>query len=205
MPFGDGNIVNSIVTGSAQDAINNLTSIINTMGSFNATSLKASISGNLSTFMATVRTWCKGEVVDLDSTNFAILQNLANPTLWTGCGGNFSTDSWVPSNSQNSSYSTISCRSTTGQVGDSTTCTAALADTVGNQCSGCMNSASLSTIITTGANLGTALSGPGIYGVGCSTFSTSMSNVWNNYYIPKKTYYGPTDTSATGTGVLHRA
>lgn len=37
MPFGDGNIINSLVSGSAMDSLNNLTSVIDKLGSYNST------------------------------------------------------------------------------------------------------------------------------------------------------------------------
>jgi len=146
MPFSDGNIINSIATGGSLNALNNLTSVISTMGSFNNTQIQAWISGNLTTFVATVSSWCKGQISDLDTTNYNILVNLANPSYssWTSCNAPFSTDSWVPSNSPNTTISPyISCQATSGNNGNTTTCTAALANSGSNTCGGCMDSTML--------------------------------------------------------------
>jgi hypothetical protein len=37
MPFGNGNIINSIASGASMNSLNNLTTVINTMGSWNVT------------------------------------------------------------------------------------------------------------------------------------------------------------------------
>lgn len=203
MPFGNGRIVDSIASGSAMDALNNLTTVINTMGSFNNTQSQLEITGNLTVFMGTVSTWCKGDVVDLDSTNFAILQNIANPfsSSWTNCNAPFTTDSWVPSNSQNGSYTTIPCQVSNGNTGDITTCTNTLADNGGNTCGGCMDSTALETIITT-ANINTHLQSR--YGATCS-FNTPLTNIWTNYYNPKRVSLGGPNGATTPGTVLKRA
>ena len=200
MPFGNGSIIGSIASGSAMTALNSLSSVIGTMGNFNAATYKSWISGNMTNFMGTVRAWCRGQVVDLDTTNFNILKNMANPAAFSGCSGTFATDSWVPSNNQNSSYPTIPCQSSTGLTGDLTTCTNTLANNGANTCAGCYDSTMLNTLIGTGSISG-ALTGR--YG-GC-TFVGEMTNVWTTYYEAKRTILGTTDTLATGSGVLHRA
>jgi len=133
-------------------------------------------------------------VVDLDATNYNTLVTYSNASNFNGCNALFSTDSWVPSNSANTSYPDISCLATNGNTGTATTCTASLANNGANTCGGCMDSYQLETIITTGANLGTALTTR--YTAGCSTFITGMSNIWTNYYVAKATIL---------SGVLSRA
>ena len=202
MPFGNGRIIDSVASGSAMNSLNNLTSIISTMGSFNNTQLKADLGGNLTTFMNTVGTWCRGEVTDLDSTNYAILQNIANPFSadWVTCNAPFTTDSWVPSNNQNASYNPIACQVSNGNVGDTTTCTATLTNGVGT-CGGCMDTTKLSTMITTG-NILTQLNTR--YGATC-TFNAKMNNIWANFYDLRNTALGPTASAGVGSGVLRRA
>lgn len=207
MSFGDGIIMTSLVSGGARNALNNLTSLVDTFNSYNSTTYKSWITGNMTPFMNTVRTWCRGQVVDVTGSNYAILQNIANPSYssWTGCNAAFSSDSWVPSNSQNSSYSPISCQVSSGNVGDTTTCTATLTNSGGNTCAGCMNSISLSTSITTSATLNGLINTR--YG-GCTNFKTALTNIWDNYYIRQRNAYGPTATSPSASGsttVLGRA
>lgn len=95
--------------------------------------------------MSTTESWCRGDVVDLDASNYAILLNVANPwsQSWTDCNADFTVDSWVPSNSQNVLYPTVPCYATSGNVGNSSTCTALLGDSGGQTCGGCMDSSSL--------------------------------------------------------------
>ena len=145
MPFGNGRIVDSISTGSAMDSLNNLTEMISIMGSFNSTQYQNEISANLTSFMSTTESWCRGDVIDLDASNYAILLNVANPwsQSWIDCNAQFTTDSWVPSNSQNLLYPTVPCYATSGNVGNSSTCTATLGDSGGHTCGGCMDSSSL--------------------------------------------------------------
>ena len=203
MPFGHGRIIDSIASGSSMNALNNLTGVINGLGAWNNTQSQADITTSLNAFINTVGTWCRGEVVDLDSTEYSTLVNIANPNYasWTSCGAPFSSDSWVPSNSQNSSYSPIACQSSSGNVGDTTTCTATLANNGANTCGGCMDSTLLATSITT-ANINTHLNSR--YGGTCG-FNTPMTNIWTNYYTVKNTALGPTDTAGSGSGVYRRA
>lgn len=204
MPFGDGNIIKSIASGSSFDALNNLTSVISTMGSFNNTQIQGWISGNLTTFVSTVSSWCKGQISDLDSTNYAILERFANPSYssWTNCNSPFSSDSWVPSNSPNTTISTyISCKATSGNKGDATTCTTSLTNNGSNTCGGCMDSTMLQTIINPGGTLLTQLNSR--YGSSCG-FNTPMRNVWVNYYDIKNPKLGPATTVAGSGNVMAR-
>jgi len=205
MPFGDGNIIKSIASGNSLDALNNLTSVITTMGSFNNSQIQGWILGNLTTFVNTVSSWCKGQIVDIDpsNSNYNTLVNLANPSYssWSSCNSPFSTDSWVPSNSPNTSVSTyISCKATSGNKGDTTTCTSALANNGSNTCGGCMDSTMLETIITP-ANIQAQLNSR--YGSSCG-FNTPMKNVWTNYYDVKNTKLGPSATTGGSSSVLAR-
>ena len=145
MSFGNGSLIDVVSSGGALTALTGLTDVIGTMGNYSATSEESTMSTSLNTFINTVGTWCRGEVVDLDATNYAILQTMASPTdsSWTSCNSAFTSDSWVPSNSQNSSYAPISCQVSSGNTGDSTTCTATLTDNGGNTCAGCMDTTSL--------------------------------------------------------------
>lgn len=149
--------------------------------------------------MGTIRTWCKGEVVDVSGTNFNLLTSLSVSSSWSSCNGvkNLASDSWVPSNSQNSTspYVTIPCQATSGQVGDGTTCSASLTDATGT-CAGCMSSSALSILQPTPGTLRTALDTR--YSASC-TLNPVLENVWTNYYVYKNGKYGPADTGSAGT------
>jgi len=199
MPNGTGNIINSLASGTSLDSLNNLTSVISTMGSFNNTQIQSWISGNLTTFVNTVSSWCKGQISDLDSTNYNNLLNIANQSSssWTSCNSPFSTDSWVPSNSPNTTISPyISCQSTSGNKGDTSTCTNTLTNSGSSTCGGCMDSTMLQTIINNNSTLSGLLNTR--YGSSC-TFNTKLSNIWNNYYLVKNPLLGPADTGSTAT------
>lgn len=203
MPFGDGNIIKSIASGGSLDALNNLTSVISSMGAFNNTQIQGYISGNLTIFVNTVSSWCKGQISDLDSTNYAILENLATPSSgsWTGCT-NFSSDSWIPSNNPNTSISTyIGCKITSSNKGDLTTCTSTLGNNGGNTCGGCMDTTLLQTTVGSGPTLQGLLDTR--YSSAC-TFNSKMANVWTNYYVVKNGKLGPNDAVGTTTSVLGR-
>ena len=64
-----------------------------------------------------------------------------------------------------------------------------------------MDSTSLETSITTG-NINTQLNGR--YGATCS-FNTPLTNIWTNYYNPKRTTLGGPNGAATPGTVLNRA
>ena len=204
MPFQNGRIIDAVVSDpAAMNTLNNLSSVISLMGSWNNTQSQADITTNLNSFINAVGSWCRGEISDLDSTSFATLQDISNPSSssWSSCNAAFSSDSWVPSNSQNSSFTTIPCQVSSGNVGDTTTCTNTLTNTAGNTCAGCMDSTKLNTIITTG-NILTVLNGR--YSASC-TFNAPMTNIWTKYYNVRNTALGPTDTAGSGSGVLRRA
>lgn len=154
--------------------------------------------------MGTIRTWCRGEVVDVDGANFNLLSSFSVSSSWSSCTGthSLSDDSWVPSNSQNSTspYVTIPCQAMNGQVGDGTTCSATLTDASGT-CGGCMSSAALVLVQPSATSLKSALDTR--YSAAC-TLNAKLENVWTNYYLLKNSKYGPTDTGSTGT-VLGRA
>lgn len=139
MPFGDGKIV-STVAGSAADGLNNLTNVIDSMKNFNNVTLRSYISGNLTELTTSANKYANGDISDLDYTNNEILRGLSNPSNTTNSANcnsaTFSADSWVPSNSQDSSYSTaIYCQVSTG-TGNTGTCSSTL---TGASCKGCMS------------------------------------------------------------------
>ena len=202
MPFGDGNIVNT-VGGSAKDGLNNLTSVITSLSSFNNTLLEGYISSNLSILVSTTNAYANGDISDLDITNNNILAGFSNPSNTTNsasCNGSF-VDSWVPSNSQNSSFSTaIPCQSNSASKGSYSTCDASFAPT--STCKGCMDTTKILTREATAAAVIAAVKGK--YGTSCA-FATILGNTWTNYFNKKYTTLGyPTVVTQLTTTVMYR-
>lgn len=144
MPFGDGNIVNT-VAGSAANGINNLTSVISSLNTFSNATLESYISGNLSALMISANYYANGDISDLDTTNNNILAGFSDPSNTTNNATCTSfTDSWVPSNNQISSYSTaIPCKSTAGTTGSLSNCNSNFGPS--GVCQGCMDTTQLLT------------------------------------------------------------
>lgn len=129
----------SKVAGTAAGGLNNLTYVITSMKSFNQTTLKSYITGNLTELATMTNYYANGDISDLDTTNNEILRGMSYPSNSTNkmvCNPTFDTDSWVPSNAQNYSYSTaISCQVSTG-TGNAANCDTSLG---GLLCKGCMD------------------------------------------------------------------
>lgn len=194
----------SEVGGAASNGINNLTSLIENLNEYNSSQQQTWINSNVSTVITSIRQYCKGEISDLDSTNNNVLSNLASTSsnFGTNCNAQISSDSWVPSNSQDTSQSTyIACTVSSGDVGDKTTCTSTLTNNGGNTCAGCMDSTFLMTYYTSGATLTTDLNAR--YTATCA-FNAEMFNIWTNYYNVKNPKLGPDDAAGTGS-VLARS
>jgi hypothetical protein len=198
MPYGDGVIVNT-VGGSAANGINNLTSVISSLKSFDNVTLQTYITSNLAVLANTANAYANGDISDLDSANSNILARFSDATdavNKVGCNASFS-DSWVPSNNQDGSYPTaVPCKSTSGQTGSLATCDATFGPTT--TCRGCMDTTQLLTLQASAAATNTAIRNK--YGVSCA-FATVLGNAWTNYFNKKYTVLGfPTvKTQASGT------
>jgi hypothetical protein len=143
MPFGDGKIV-STVAGSAANGLNNLTSVISSIASFDNVTLQSYITSNLSALVTAANAYANGDISDLDTTNSNILSGYSDPTNTTNnlnCNSSFTADSWVPSNSQDTSYSTaVTCKVSSG-TGSLSTCNVNLGPS--GTCKGCMDTTQL--------------------------------------------------------------
>jgi tetrahydromethanopterin S-methyltransferase subunit B len=204
MPFGDGNIVNS-VGGGATAGLNNLTSVISGLGSFSASNYTTTLTSSLTSVFDLISAYTKGQITDLSQTNdFSALTTISNPANYPLCtDSNFLADSWVPSINQWTNYSSIPCKATNGNTGTPTPCGNVIT-TVSASCSGCMDTTLLMTLYNTAGNLGTALSTRYPTGT-CTAFINDMENVWTNYYSIKNTALAPTDADPPNTGLLGRA
>lgn len=203
MSFGDGQIV-STIAGSAANGLNNLTSVITSISSFDNVTLQSYISGNLSALVTMANSYANGDISDLDTTNSNILAGLSDPTNTTNninCNSSFAADSWVPSNNQNTSYSTaVSCKVSSGGIGSISTCSATLTPTT--TCYGCMDTTQLLSQITSSTNVASAIQGK--YGSSCA-FGNILSNAWTNYFNKKYTALGyPTAMTQVSGTVMYR-
>lgn len=204
MPYGNGIIVDK-VAGTAAAGINNLTSVISSLKTFNNATLQSYITGNLTALYSGCKSYANSDISDLDTTNNNFLAGLSDPTNTTGstgCNAAFSSDSWVPSNNQDSSYSTaISCKVSSGSSGALSNCDTNFA-TVGSACQGCMDSTQLLTYASSGANLVSKLDSR--YTASCA-FNALLGNVWTNYYSIKYTNLGfPTAKVQVVGSVMYR-
>lgn len=133
-----------------------------------------------------------GKLMDItEPASITVLQVLSDYSTgsYTNCNANAVFDSWVPSNNQDPSSSTIiPCKATNGKRGDSSTCSSGLSST--SSCSGCMDSSEvLFRYLNPTYSLPTDLSLR--YGSICS-LNAKLNNVWNKYYKVKLTALGPT-------------
>lgn len=155
MPFGTGDIVTQVAgSAGAANGINNLTAVISKLNAFNNTEVQGYITGNLTAFTNTANYYAKGDITDLDSSNAAILNGLSDPSNSSNNGGTcnaaFSSDSWVPSVSQNSSYSTaVSCKVSSGHSALKADCN----PLSGANCYGCIDSSQVLTLYTSAVTL----------------------------------------------------
>jgi hypothetical protein len=196
MPFGDGNIVNQ-VAGNAAAGLNNLTSVISGLGNFSASSNVNNLNSIMTPVFDTISAYSKGQISDLSITNdFDVLKTISDPSQYSGCTDpNFVADSWVPSISQWTNYTYVSCKATNGNTGTATSCGANI-QTASPTCSGCMDATLLMTLYVSEITLGNdlLLRYPT---TSCATFITDMKNVWTNYYSVKNPVLGPTATAAS--------
>ena len=201
MPLGDGNIVNTVGDSVTTD-LNSLTNVITSLSTFNNATLQSYISSNLSALWTNTSYYANGDISDLDTTNNNILASYSystNTTNNASCTG--FTDSWVPSNNQQTSYSTtIPCQSTSGNTGSLSTCDASFAPS--GTCKGCMDTTQLLTQHANAAAVVTAVKSK--YGASCA-FATILGNTWTNYFTKKYTSLGfPAVKTQVSGSVMYR-
>jgi hypothetical protein len=192
----------SALGGNAVNAIQNLSSSLAGISSYNATYQSLALQATLATVTTTITNYQIGVINDFsDSPSFAILTQVSNASAYSGCTTPaFYTDSWVPSDSQ--TY--LSCLINGGSNATSSVCGGGNFASASGGCSGCMDTTS---ILNTGSYANTnavltALNGRYTAG-GCSTFNNDLSNVWTNYYSIKSNAYSPvaSRTSSASTSV----
>lgn len=151
--------------------------------------------------MTSANAYANGDISDLNAVNNAILSGFSFPSNATNsasCTG--FTDSWVPSNNQDSNYSTaIPCQSASGSVGQLSNCNSNFA---GATCSGCMDTTQLLTQQATSAAVIAAVKSK--YGTNCA-FASILGNTWTNYFSKKYSALGyPTVKTQVSGSVMYR-
>lgn len=168
MPFGNGNLI-STVGGTAADGLNNLTSVISSIGSFDAATYQSWVMSNWTALTTATGHYLSDYILDLDSSSVAILKSVSDPTnsvYKAGCNGVYATDSWVPATSMDSTKSGyVPCRVSSSNTGNIGSCDATFADVGGNTCGGCMDSTSLTALWLSAASA--TSNAQARYGVGC--------------------------------------
>lgn len=197
---GNGDLISKVADASATQGLTNLTNVIDSLGSFSPDSYVTDLSGNLTEVVNTIRKYAKGQIPDVSGTNYAILQKVADRSQWPTCtsDADFMLDSWVPSNSQDSAYSTIGCQVSSGNVGNELTCPGPTRVAAGNaNCKGCMDTTMISTVYATNTTLYSDL----LARYTCTQFPEQIDNLYQHYYSVKNAALGPTVTTA-GVGTV---
>lgn len=124
-----------------------------------------------------------------DQSSLAQLIKLSQSSNYACTSSGFTSDSWIPSISQNPLY--IPCSISAGANSDSSTCTsAANFNTRASGCTGCMDTYDLFKGNLTYTNVQSALNSR-YPDASCSTFNTELANVWGNFYKQKVDVIGP--------------
>ena len=139
----------------------------------------------------TTGSYKKAQINDItDETSLILLKKISQPTSYSCSSSGFSSDSWIPSITQNPTY--VPCRVNSGLNSNSSTCTSS-ADfsSRASGCTGCMETYDLFksnlSAATVKTSLDTRYTDPS-----CSTFNSELSNVWTNFYKKKLDVIGLT-------------
>ena len=166
-----GNIV-AAIGGGTVNAINNLSSSLTTINAFNISQQSSNVLSNSSSLTSYINYYQTGVITDIsDTASISILTTLSQPSNYPGCTTTvFSTDSWIPSYTQNPTYA--ACKINGGTNATSTQCGGANFVSGGGGCTGCMDTTSILNTATYGtkASVLTALGNRYTAG-GCSTFN----------------------------------
>lgn len=194
LPGASGDIINQL-GGVDLSAINNLTSVVNSINSFQASTLQTGVETVLNGLDSMIDQYYYTDLYDFDtnaaSSDVAFMRNIGNPTNYAGCTVNsFTQDSWIPSTRQ----SMIACSVTTSTA-SSTECPSSTEISGGRgssaSCFGCMDS--MKVLLNSGTNQAVDLNNR-YNDAGCTTWKTEMTSLWTNYYDIKKTNYPPVRT-----------
>lgn len=179
--------------GNAASALTNLSSSLTSMNSFNTTYTASVILSAMTAVTSWITNYQTGVVLDItDSSSINVLTSLSQSSSYSSCTATgFTSDSWVPSNSQNPTY--ISCRISGGNQASSSSCSGGVASR-GGSCNGCMDTTSTLNGYSSQATL---LSDLNSRYSGCTTFNSDLSNTWGNYYSIKKSAYAPVASRAS--------
>jgi hypothetical protein len=178
--------------GNAVSAINNLSSSLTSMNSFNTTYQASVILSAMTAVTSYISNYQTGVILDItDSSSISVLSTLSQPTQYSSCTATgFTSDSWIPSNNENPVY--IACQIANGNQASSSSCAGGVSSRSGT-CNGCMDTTST---LNSYSSLATLLSHLNTRYSGCTAFNSDLSNTWNNYYKIKKAGYAPVSSRA---------
>lgn len=195
MPTSSGDLI-SAIGGSSVNAIQNLSGSLTGIQSFNVSYQVSSLQQAMSVLTTVISNYKAGVLLDItDSSSISILTSISTASSYSSCTATgFSSDSWIPSDSQNPSY--IACRISSGNNATSSSCSGGNFATRGGTCNGCMDTTS---ILNTGtySNTASVLAALTSRYPGCTTFNNDLSNIWNNYYLVKSNSFSPITSRAS--------
>lgn len=193
LPTSSGNIIN-VIGGNVTATLQNLSSALLNVSSFNGTYISSQINAGMTNLTNTIGYYKYAQISDItDQTSLTLLQNLANSSAYPSCTATgFSSDSWVPSDSQKTAY--VNCQISGGNNATSTQCTTTNLNARTGGCTGCMDTASIFASYTSAATVQSNLN---TRYPSCTTFTGDLSNVWNNFYYKKITALTPVGTRAS--------
>lgn len=120
MPYGNGDILSKIGI-DAVAGINNLTSVIADLNSFNISMYKSQIIGNFTYGLNVIDDFSESRILDIqDIPSAMVLFNLSisSSADYQACSSTLDEDSWIPSATPNTLYPYIGCQSGSGKVGN---------------------------------------------------------------------------------------
>ncbi len=191
---GNGDIISSILGTSVFSTIADLNSTYNNLTSID-TSLVSLINLAHTDMKNNITAFKIAQVADItDQSSLSQLIKLSQPSNYACSTSGFTSDSWIPSITQNPTYA--ACQITGGSNSDSSTCTtSADFNARATGCTGCMDTFDLFktnlTYVSVNSALSLRYSNPS-----CSTFNQELANVWGNFYKQKLDVIGPVETRA---------
>jgi hypothetical protein len=187
---GTGDIASKILGSDVYKSIDSLKTTYNSLSSLVDVSALSYITTSHQFILDKTIAVKKAQIVDIDDQNsLQQLIKLSQSSFYNCQTNGFSSDSWIPSVSQDPVYA--GCQISGGPKSDSTTCKNSVDfNTRANGCTGCMDTFDLFKGNGTQADVAAALNAR-YSDATCATFNTELSNVWSNFYKKKIDTLGP--------------